>query len=239
MRVERRAGEIVSSDLGTGIGRPACQDQLAVRRAAARAAVHTRAAARAHSSALEAADEQDRSARLRPGPRAPGGCPGRAKDDPLGCNAKLRDRFTRRVLRDDDDGVGAAGMAGGQRRVVAPDLGGGSGRIVEEEEVVDRDDLGGCAGRHQQRMHRVRDVDGPGQGSTAAARAGARRDSGAAPGPGHRPRQRLARGPARGGPSTSSRRASACRRLAAATASACAISCAYSPTPVRSTSAGR
>ena len=55
-------------------------------------------------------------------------------------------------------------MDGGQSRVVAPDLGGGSGRIVEEEEVVDGDDLGGCAGRHQQRMHGVRDVDGPGQG---------------------------------------------------------------------------
>ena len=41
---------------------------------------------------------------------------------------------------------------------------GGQSTIRSREEVVDGDELGGCTGRHQQRVHRVRDVDGPSQG---------------------------------------------------------------------------
>ena len=80
-----------------------------------------------------------------------------------GWNPEARRNLRRRVFRHGDDGVGAVGVAARQRRVVAADLGLCPGAVVEEVEVVDRDDLRRAPGRHQQRVHGVGDVDRPGE----------------------------------------------------------------------------
>ena len=64
------------------------------------------------------------------GPVAGGqaGAPGGQSTIRSACTPSCATASTRRVSRDDDDGVGAAGVAGGQRRVVASDFGRGAGR---------------------------------------------------------------------------------------------------------------
>ena len=55
-------------------------------------------------------------------------------------------------------------MVGGQRWVVAPNLGACAARDGQEEEIVDGDDLGRVARGNEQRVRRVHDVGWAGQG---------------------------------------------------------------------------
>jgi len=65
------------------------------------------------------------------------------------------------VLRRGHDGMRAPGMCSHTRSVVAPDFTFGRRGVRQKNRFVDRDDLCGARRRHQQRMCRVRYVDGP------------------------------------------------------------------------------
>ena len=62
-----------------------------------------------------------------------------------------------------DDRVGPAGVSGCELRIVAPDLAVCAFWVIEEEQVVNGDDLGGVSRRNQQWVRGVHDVQRPGQ----------------------------------------------------------------------------
>ena len=141
--------------------------------------------------------------------------------------------------RDGDDQVGSPGVRADQRRVVALDLGGGGLRMIEEEQVVDGDHLRGARGRQQQGRGGVRDVDARRPATRwAAIRVDATPSSAPAPGPGRRGSRLL-------GPGERRRSFQLLEKTAtrpptgAVAASAIAVRCTYSPTPVRARRAGR
>ena len=76
--------------------------------------------------------------------------------DPEACLNHLR-----RVFRNDYHEIGAPGMLFRQDRIVPADFGTRPFRMIEEIQIVDGHDLEGAAGRHQQRVSRVGDVDRP------------------------------------------------------------------------------
>ena len=112
---------------------------------------------------LDRAHEQDRTDGARGVARSEvRGGPWPAHDQPVGADAEARRDRAGGIARVHDDEIRARRMGRGQRRVVAADFGARPAGMVEEVEIVDRDRLGGGAGRHQERMERVGDVGGSG-----------------------------------------------------------------------------
>ena len=156
----------------------------------------------------------------------PGSTPSRA----VTCAATVRDTVTTRSAR--------RACAADERRVIAADLGGRGLGMIEEEQVVDGHDLRGPPGREQQGRRGVRHVDAAGQPLDG-------RPPEPVPGP-VQGAHRNAGIPARDAGAGATRRSfqllektSTWCPGGAVAASASAVRCTYSPTPVRARSAGR
>jgi len=69
-------------------------------------------------------------------------------------------RASEAVLRDADDAVGSLHVGANERHVVAADLGLGQLRVLQEEEVVERDDVLRLPAGDDERMRRMNEVEG-------------------------------------------------------------------------------
>ena len=92
-------------------------------------------------------------------PRRPCGATRRTDTDAVGGHVKQALDLAGGELRHHDDPVGAVRMRARQRRVVAAHFGSGPLGMPQEVQVVDGHHLRGGAGRQQQWVQRVRDVE--------------------------------------------------------------------------------
>ena len=109
----------------------------------------------------DSSHEEHVSDRRRSVPRRPVGRPVRADGDRLGGNVQPAFDLGRGVPGGHDDVRRTCGMTADQRGVVPAHLAGRAVRVIEEVQIVNRDDLRRAARRHQQRVRRVHDVESP------------------------------------------------------------------------------
>ena len=101
---------------------------------------------------------------VRARPPTPSRAPRRADGDPIAlATPSCAHDFAGRVLRRDDDVIGARGVVVHQRRKVAAHFAFAALGMSEEVEVVNRDDLRGSRGGDQERRLRMHHVGRAGQ----------------------------------------------------------------------------
>ncbi len=113
---------------------------------------------------LDGAHEENRACAVIPIGASPRGRARWTQRNAIARYGQLRCDQPGRVLRHRDDSVGLPRVPGSEGWVVAADLRGRAFRMLEEIQVVHGDDPGGAPCRHQQGMHRMRHVNGAGEG---------------------------------------------------------------------------